>query len=136
MMMRPVIWEEKLMRKKIIAAVLAVCFLVSAAAVSFAEEARFVTIREWLDARGECGPCLLLVRISAILNPVLAVAEDETGTVNLFSGNGEDSMIVNFMGDEGVAEGCVMVIADPKWNEFEGTVEMADWTLVRLLPVL
>ena len=124
------------MRKKIIVAILAVFILVSAAAAAFTDEMRFVTIREWTDARGECGPCLLLVRIKAILNPVLAVAEDETGTVNLFSGNGEDSVIVNFMGDEGVTEGCVMVIADPKWNEFEGTVEMADWTLLRLLPVL
>ena len=123
------------MRKKIIAAILAVLILVSATAVSFADDTRFVTIREWTDARGECGACLLLVRIKAILNPVLAVAEDETGTVNLFSGNGEDSVIVNFMGDEGVTEGCVMVIMDPKWNEYEGTVEMADWTLVRLLPV-
>ena len=61
---------------------------------------------------------------------------DETGTVNLFSGNGEDSMIVNFMGDEGLTEGSILVIANPRWNEYEGTVEMADWTVLRLMPVL
>ena len=27
------------------------------------EEFRFVTIQEWLDARGECGSCLLLLKI-------------------------------------------------------------------------
>ena len=82
-------------------------------AQSFAEEdavvalegTKFVTIQEWIDAKGECGDCMLLLRVKTILNPVLAIAEDETGTVNLFSGNGEDSMIVNFMGDEGLANG-------------------------------
>ena len=98
--------------------------------------ADFITIREWLEARGECGDCMLLVRIKSILNPVLAVAEDETGTVNLFSANGEDNMIVNFMGDEGLTEGSILVIANPHWNEYEGTIEMAEWTILRLLPVL
>ncbi|MBR5962093.1 MAG: hypothetical protein IKZ98_14005 [Clostridia bacterium] len=123
--------------KKILALlVLAVCLVVSISAVSFGEGAKFVTIQEWLDAKGECGDCMLLVRIRTILNPVLAIAEDETGTINLFSGNGENSMIVNFMGDEGVTEGIALVIANPRWNEFEGTVEMADWTVLRMLPVI
>ncbi len=122
--------------KKTIALIAAFILLISSVScAASAEEVKFVTIREWLDAGGECGDCLLLVRIKAILNPVLAVAEDETGTVNLFSANGEDSLIVNFMGDEGVTEGCVMVIANPRWNEFEDTIEMADWTLLRTLPV-
>lgn len=123
------------MKKKIVALALAVCLLLSLTAVSLAEEAKFVTIREWLDAKGECGDCMLLLKVQAILNPVLAIGADETGTVNLFSGNGEDSMIVNFMGDEGLTEGSCLVIANPRWNEFEGTVEMADWTVLRLLPV-
>lgn len=79
---------------------------------------------------------MLLLRVKTILNPVLAIAEDETGTVNLFSGNGEDSMIVNFMGDEGLTNGSILVIANPKWNEYEGTVEMADWTVLRMLPAV
>jgi hypothetical protein len=113
-------------------------------AQSFAEEdavvalegTKFVTIQEWIDAKGECGDCMLLLRVKTILNPVLAIAEDETGTVNLFSGNGEDSMIVNFMGDEGLTNGSILVIANPKWNEYEGTVEMADWTVLRMLPAV
>ena len=124
------------MKKTLAVLVIVVCVLFSVAAVSVGEEVRFVTIREWMDARGECGNCMLVVRIQTILNPVLAIAEDETGTVNLFSGNGPDTMIVNFMGDEGVTEDCVLVIANPRWNEYEGTVEMADWTVLRLLPVL
>ena len=123
------------MKKQIAALLLAVCLLVSLTAASLGEEAKFVTVQEWLDARGECGNCMLLLKVQAILNPVLAIGADETGTINLFSGNGEDSMIVNFMGDEGLTEGSYLVIANPRWNEFEGTVEMADWTVLRLLPV-
>ncbi len=120
--------------KKTIAVLTLVCLILSAAALSRAEDSKFVTVREWLDAKGECGDCMLLLKVKTVLNPVLAVAEDETGTVNLFSGNGEDSMIVNFMGDEGLTGGSILVIANPRWNEFEGTVEMADWTVLRMLP--
>ncbi len=93
----------------------------------------FVTVREWLDAKGECGDCMILLKITRILNPVLAVAADDTGTVNLFSGNGENSMIINFMSDECPQEGAILVIAGPRYNEFEGTVEMADWTLLKIM---
>ena len=67
-----------------------VCMMVLAATVSLSEGAKFITIREWMDATGECGECMLVVRIRKILNPVLAVVEDETGTVNLYSTKGED----------------------------------------------
>lgn len=97
------------------------------------ESPRFVTIREWLDAKGECGDCMLLVKVMQILNPVLAVAADDTGAVNLFSGNGEDSMIINFMSDECPREGAILVIANPRYNEFEGSIEMADWSLLRVM---
>ena len=123
------------MKKVIAVLMLVVCVVLAATAVA-GEEAKFVTIQEWIDAKGECGDCMLLLRIRTILNPVLAIAEDETGTVNLFSGNGEDSMIVNFMGDEGLTEGSILVVANPRWNEYEGTVEMADWTVLRMMPVL
>ena len=122
------------MKKAVIVLALAVCLVLLLTAVAGAESAKFVTIQEWTDANGACGDCMLLLRIRAILNPVLAIAEDETGTVNLFSGNGEESMIVNFMGDEGLTEGSVLVIANPRWNEYEGTVEMADWTVLCILP--
>ena len=117
-------------------ALLALCLILSVTAAAGGESPRFITIREWMEAKGECGDCMLLLKIQAILNPVLAIAADETGTVNLFSGNGEDSMIVNFMGDEGLTEGSMLVIANPRWNEYEGTIEMADWTVLRMMPVL
>ena len=117
--------------KKLISMIL-VCMLLCAAAAALGE-AKFVTVREWLDANGECGDCMLLLKVKQILNPVLAVAEDETGSVNLFSGNGEDSMIINFMSDEFPQEGAILVIANPRYNEFEGTVEMADWTVLRIM---
>ncbi len=121
--------------KKTAALILSVLIVfLSLSCAAFAEEGpRFVTIREWLDAGGECGDCMLLLKITQILNPVLAVAEDDTGSVNLFSGNGEDSMIINFMSDECPQEGAILVIANPRFNEFEGTVEMADWTLLRIM---
>jgi len=124
------------MKKMLAILMLVVCIIVSIAGISFADDMKFVTIQEWLDAKGECGDCMLLVKIQTIFNPVLASAAGETGAVNLFSANGEDSMIVNFMGDEGLTEGSVLVIANPRWNEYEGTIEMADWTVLRMMPVL
>ena len=121
--------------KKTIALVLTVVLvLVSLSCIAQAEESpRFVTIREWLDARGECGDCMLLLKITQIMNPVLAVAADDTGTINLFSGNGEDSMIINFMSDECPQEGAILVISNPRYNEFEDSIEMADWILLRVM---
>lgn len=122
------------MKKTIALALSIVLILVSLACTSQAEEnPRFVTIQEWLDAEGKCGDCMLLLKITQILNPVLAIAADDTGTINLFSGNGEDSMIINFMSDECPPEGAILVIANPRFNEFEGSVEMADWTVLRIM---
>ena len=121
--------------KKIIALLLAVCCLLAAAAAAEGAETKFVTIHEWLDAKGECGDCMLLLKVETVLNPVLAIGRDETGMINLYSGNAEETdIIVWFMGEECAREGSVMVIANPKYNIYEGTIEMADWTLVRLLP--
>ena len=125
--------------KKTIALALSIVFvLVSLLCVAQAEESpRFVTVQEWLDAKGECGDCMLVLKIMQELNPVVALAADETGTVNLFSGANEESSFVLFMGDEaGSKVGYVLVIANPKYNPFEGNIEMAEWTLLRILPVL
>ena len=123
--------------KKILAITLAAVLVLACCGFASAEEEgpRFVTIGEWLQAEGDCGDCMLAVQITQIHNPVLAVGTDETGSVNLFSGNGEDSMIINFMSDECPQEGAVLVIANPRYNVFEGIVEMADWTLLRVLPL-
>ena len=123
--------------KKVIALLLAVCCMASAAAAAGGEGTRFVTVQEWLDAKGECGECMLLLKVETVLNPVLAIGRDETGTVNLYSGNAEETdIIVWFMGEDCAGEGSMMVIANPRYNLYEGTIEMADWTLVRLLPPL
>ena len=122
------------MKKTIALALSIVLVLLSFSIVAQAEEgSKFVTIREWLDAEGNCGDCMLLLKITQILNPVLAVAADDTGTINLFSGNGEDSMIINFMSDECPQEGAILVIANPRFNEYEGTIEMADWAVLRIM---
>ena len=122
------------MKRTIALVLFIVLVLVSFSCIAQAEdEPKFVTIQEWLDAKGECGNCMLLLKITQILNPVLAIAADDTGTINLFSGNGEDSMIINFMSDECPPEGAILVIANPRYNVFEGSVEMADWTLLRVM---
>ena len=88
----------------------------------------------WLDAKGECGDCMLLLKIKEALNPVVALAADETGEVNLFSGANEESSFVEFMSEEnGNLDGYILVVANPKYNPFEGTVEMAQWTLLRIM---
>ena len=122
------------MKKTIALALSIVLVLISLSCIAQADEGpKFVTIQEWLDAKGDCGDCMLLLKVTQILNPVLAVAADDTGTINLFSGNGEDSMIINFMSDECPQEGAILVIANPRYNEFEGTVEMADWIILRIM---
>ena len=111
----------------------AVCCAPAEAEESRPEEGpKFVTIREWLDAEGEYGDCMVLLRIRQIINPVLAIGEDETGTIDLYSG-GEDWIIINFTEDD-IAEGDFIVIANPKYNPYEGKIEMADWILKRILP--
>ena len=122
--------------KKIVAWVLCAVFaLALLPCAALGGEARFVTVEEWLEAKGECGDCMLLLRIREVLNPVLAVGEDETGTVNLYSG-GENGIILEFGNEEQILNGWWIVIANPRYNLYEGTVEMADWTLLRLMPSL
>ena len=125
--------------KKIIALALSIVLvLVSFSCAAQAEDGpRFVTIQEWLDAKGECGDCMLVLKIMQELNPVVALAADETGTVNLFSGANEESSFIAFMSeDTGPKVGYVLVIANPKYNPYEGNIEMAEWTLLRVLPAL
>ena len=46
--------------KKTIALLITIVLL-TACVSALAEEARFVTINEWLDAKGECGDCYTLI---------------------------------------------------------------------------
>ena len=124
------------MKKTVSMILTAVIIILSLTYIAHAEDTpRFVTIEEWLEAQGECGSCMLLLKIKEVLNPVLAVGEDETGIVNLYSG-GEDSIIIEFGNEERLLNGYWIVISDPVYNEYEGTIEMADWTLERIVPGL
>ena len=123
--------------KKAVALALSIVLVLLLCVAQAGEAPRFVTIQEWLDARGECGDCMLVLKIMQEVNPVVALAADETGTVNLYSGANEESSFVLFMGDEaGSKVGYVLVIANPKYNPYEGNIEMAEWTLLRILPAL
>ncbi len=126
------------MKKTIALALSTVLILVSLSCVVQAEEGpRFVTIQEWLDAKGECGDCMLVLKVVQEVNPTVALVADETGTVNLFSGINEESSFIEFMSQEsGPKVGYILVIANPKYNEYEGNIEMAAWTLLRMLPVI
>ena len=89
------------MKKTVALAFSIVLVLVSLSCFAQAEEGpKFVTVQEWLDARGECGDCMLLLKIVQILNPVVALAADETGTVNLYSGGNDPESFVAFFDEE------------------------------------
>ncbi len=124
------------MKKTIALALSIVLVLASLSCLAQAEEGpKFVTIQEWLDAKGECGDCMLVLKIRQALNPVVALAVDETGEVNLFSGINEVSSFVEFMSEEnGNLDGYILVVANPKYNPYEGNIEMAEWTLLRIIP--
>ena len=122
---------------KRIIALLVTVVLLAACASTLADGRKFVTIKEWLDAKGECGDCALVVQIREVLGPVLAVVEDETGSVNLFTGAEED-LLFNFA-DHNDAEyyrHWIFVISNPEYNVFEGTVELKNWTLERFMPCI
>ena len=120
--------------KKMAALVLSIVLAaLTLSCAALGEETKFVTIQEWLEAKGACGDCMLLLKIQEVLNPVLAVGADETGTVNLYSG-GENSLILEFGNEERMLTGYWIVIGNPRYNEYEGTIERADWTLLRMIP--
>lgn len=87
-----------------------------------------VTVGEWLETQGMCGNCTLTVTIKEIINPVLALVGDDSGTVNLFglTVNGEftDFLTLNLQA------GDVLVLENPVYNEYDGSIEMAGSVLV------
>lgn len=114
--------------KRFIAVFLAMmlCFSVSAA---FCEEnPRLVTVQEWMDEKGPENS-MLIVQVVQILNPVLASVRDETGTVNLFGLNDNGEFQDLFTSD--IQAGDLLVLKNPVYNEYEGTVEMAESVLLR-----
>lgn len=114
---------------KRIIALLMLCALCLFSLPSLAEEGpRAISVREWLDAEGETGDCLLEVEILEIVNPVWAVVGDGSGSVNLFGLRFYDCCYG--FGENGFIVGDRITLRDPGYNVFEGTVEMTDTELV------
>ena len=122
--------------KRIIAIFFTLMLIFALCCTAASEEStapKFVTLREWLMNKGECGDCTLLLKIHDVMVDVLALAGDETDQVTMYSG-GENEIILNFMDDKQNLKGYWIVIANPEYNEFEGNVEMKNWETLRLIP--
>ena len=90
-----------------------------------------ISVQEWLDSKGETESSTMTVTVKTIVNPVLAIVEDEFGTsVNLF-GVMVDGEFMEFE-KAGISEGNTIVIRDGKYNEYEGAVEIKEATLVEI----
>ena len=90
-----------------------------------------ISVQEWLDSKGETESSTMTVTVKTIVNPVLAIVEDEFGTsVNLF-GVMVDGEFMEFE-KAGISEGNTIVIRDGKYNEYEGNVEIKEATLVEI----
>ena len=123
--------------KKTIALLLTVVLL-AACVSALAEGERFVTVNEWLDAKGECGNCYMIVQIREVLAPVLAIVGDETGSVNLYSG-GDEALLFNFGDheeDPAYYNHWIFVLYNPEYHEYEGTPEIVNWKLERFMPCI
>ena len=94
-----------------------------------ADQTATMTIQEWLDSEGSDQPYTMTVTIKEIENPVWAVVEDESGASVHLYGVMIDGEVKTFE-EAGLAEGDVIVIADGKYNVYEGTVEIAEARLV------
>lgn len=90
-----------------------------------------LSVREWLDAKGETGNCVVIAQVQQVLNPVLAVIADTTGEVNLF-GVVIDGEMHDFF-SLGIGDGDLLILVNPRYNLFEDSVEMADSMLFRLI---
>ena len=107
----------------------ALAFILTACGGADAEQAPAMTIQEWLDAEGSDQPYTMTVTIKEIENPVWAVVEDESGASVHLYGVIIDGEVKTFE-EAGLGVGDVIVIADGKYNVYEGTVEIAEAKLV------
>ena len=90
-----------------------------------------ISVQEWLDSKGGTESSTMTVTVKTIVNPVLAIVEDEFGTsVNLF-GVMVDGEFMEFE-KAGISQGNTIVIRDGKYNEYEGDVEIKEATLVEI----
>lgn len=90
-----------------------------------------ISIQEWLDNKGGTESSTMTVTVKTIVNPVLAIVEDEFGTsLNLF-GVMVDGKFAEFE-KAGISQGDTIVIRGGKYNEYEGNVEIAEAALVEI----
>ena len=90
-----------------------------------------ISIQEWLDNKGGTESSTMTVTVKTIVNPVLAIVEDEFGTsLNLF-GVMVDGKFTEFE-KAGISQGDTIVIRGGKYNEYEGNVEIAEAALVEI----
>ncbi len=109
----------------------AVCALSACGKSAGEEQGNTITIQEWLDTKGGSETDTLTVTIKAIENPVWALVEDSSNaTVHLF-GVMVDGEHKSFE-EAGIAEGDTLVISSGKYNEFDGTVEIVEATLIEV----
>ena len=80
-----------------------------------------LTVQEWLDQKGECGNCFLLAVVTKITTPMQALVCDETAACNLFIA----------VDEAGLREGDIILMHNPGYNEYEGSVEIAFPEIVR-----
>lgn len=109
--------------KRITAILLALALCLLCASAGAEEGINMLSIREWIDLKGECGDCYVLAVVTNINNPMLAIISDDTAAVNLFTS----------VYDIGLCEGDMLLLHSPEYNEYEGTVEMAFPEIVRQL---
>lgn len=90
---------------------------------------REMTLQQFLDEKPDSGEYTMQVTVVSILNPVLAIVEDEAGTqVNLFgvTVNGE---FKNFE-EAQIYVGDTLILANGRYNLFEDSTEIADAELI------
>ncbi len=119
--------------KRIISAVLvliliAACAVLTSSCGGQKKLSGSVTVKEWLDKKGEGEDFTVTVKVVELLNPYYARVEDSTGSVLLFGlwENGEPKAFA----EKGVDIGDTIVIKNPVYNIYEDNIEMKEATLV------
>ena len=74
--------------------------------------------------------------VAEVINPVLVLVTDDTASVNLFGIMETEYGTINLIETAGIQPGDVLLLKNARYNEFEGTVEIADAVPVRKLSVL
>lgn len=97
--------------------------------IEYSETPTAVTVGDWLEAHGVCGNCTLTVTVMEIINPALALVGDETGEVNLYGLQIDQAFLS--IEEAGIQPGDVLTLSNPKYNVYDGNVEMSDAILVR-----